>query len=58
MNPIILDKIINIITENNPESLKTIEQLEEMFPVRLNEAGEKVTVTRFAHKPNRLYAHR
>tara|TARA_Y100001960_G_scaffold330897_1_gene426272 strand:+ start:452 stop:2134 length:1683 start_codon:yes stop_codon:yes gene_type:complete len=51
MNPIILDKIINIITENNPESLKTIEQLEEMFPVRLNEAGEKVTVTRFAPSP-------
>lgn len=51
MNPIILDKIINIITENNPASLKTIEQLEEMFPVRLDETGEKVTVTRFAPSP-------
>jgi glutamyl-tRNA synthetase len=51
MNPIIIDKIINIITENNPDSLKTLEQLEEMFPVRLNENGEKVTVTRFAPSP-------
>lgn len=51
MNPIILDKIINTITNGNSTELKTIEQLEEMYPVRTNEAGEKITVTRFAPSP-------
>jgi glutamyl-tRNA synthetase len=50
MNPIILDKIINKIT-NNPENLKTIDELEALYPPRKNSDGETITVTRFAPSP-------
>jgi glutamyl-tRNA synthetase len=51
MNKQIMEMIFQKITHGKDVNIKTMAQLEEMYPVRLDEAGEPVMVTRFAPSP-------